>query len=156
MAKYSEAQITAMQNALKWDYGFNNDSRELAILELEDLERKGCTLEHIGECRGCSAFKNGKCPMNEWVVKHPEYADDELATKIKILEAGGEEAYQEKQKKQEEAKKIAEEESKKHAEKIKNAERILIDNGIEPDEASTVLQAIGFALPDEDLYESKS
>ena len=39
--------------------------------------------------------------------------------------------------------------------KIRNAEQILIDNGIEPDEASTVLQAIGFALLDKDLYEPK-
>ena len=40
-------------------------------------------------------------------------------------------------------------------EKIRNAEQILIDNGIEEDEASTVLQAIGFALLDKDLYEPK-
>ena len=40
-------------------------------------------------------------------------------------------------------------------EKIRNAEQILIDNGIEPDEASTVLQAIGFALLDQNLYEPK-
>lgn len=35
---------------------------------------------------------------------------------------------------------------------IKAAEQILIDNGIEPDEASTVLQAIGYALCNEELY----
>lgn len=40
-------------------------------------------------------------------------------------------------------------------EKIRKAEQILIDNGIAADEASTVLQAIGFALLDEDLYEHK-
>lgn len=40
-------------------------------------------------------------------------------------------------------------------EKICNAEQILIDNGIKPDEASTVLQAIGFALLDQNLYEPK-
>lgn len=40
-------------------------------------------------------------------------------------------------------------------EKIKSAEQILIDNGIEDDEASTVLQALGFALLDEDFYENK-
>ena len=38
-------------------------------------------------------------------------------------------------------------------EKIRKAEQILIDNGIEEDEASTVLQAIGYALLDQDLYE---
>ena len=40
-------------------------------------------------------------------------------------------------------------------EKIRNAEQILIDNGIKPDEVSTVLQAIGFALLDQNLYEPK-
>ena len=40
-------------------------------------------------------------------------------------------------------------------EKIKKAERVLIDNGIDPDEASTVLQAIGFVLLDKDLYEPR-
>lgn len=32
------------------------------------------------------------------------------------------------------------------------AEQCLIDNGIEPDEASTVLQALGYILLDEELY----
>ena len=39
--------------------------------------------------------------------------------------------------------------------KVKAAEQVLVDNGIEADEASTVLQAIGFALLDEDLYPPK-
>lgn len=39
--------------------------------------------------------------------------------------------------------------------KVKAAEQVLVDNGIEADEASTVLQAIGFALLDEDLYQPK-
>lgn len=39
--------------------------------------------------------------------------------------------------------------------KLKAAEQILIDNGIEADEAQTVLQAVGFALLDEDLYPPK-
>lgn len=32
------------------------------------------------------------------------------------------------------------------------AEQCLIDNGIEPDEASVVLQALGYILLDEELY----
>lgn len=32
------------------------------------------------------------------------------------------------------------------------AEKVLIDNGIDPDEACVVLQALGFVLLDEDLY----
>ena len=37
-------------------------------------------------------------------------------------------------------------------EKIKKAEQVLIDNGIDPDEAQTVLQALGYVLLDEELY----
>lgn len=37
-------------------------------------------------------------------------------------------------------------------EQIKKAEQVLIDNGIEPDEAATVLQAIGYTLLEEELY----
>lgn len=37
-------------------------------------------------------------------------------------------------------------------EKIAQAEKILIDNGVETDEAKIVLQAIGYALLDEELY----
>lgn len=35
---------------------------------------------------------------------------------------------------------------------IEMAEQVLIDNGIEKDEASTVLQAIGYVLMDTELY----
>lgn len=35
---------------------------------------------------------------------------------------------------------------------IRKAEQILIDNGIDPEEAETVLQAIGYALLDTELY----
>lgn len=35
---------------------------------------------------------------------------------------------------------------------VKQTERVLIDNGIEEDEASTVLQAIGYTLLDTELY----
>ena len=36
---------------------------------------------------------------------------------------------------------------------IKAAEQCLIDNGIEPDEVQNVLQALGYILLDEELYE---
>lgn len=35
---------------------------------------------------------------------------------------------------------------------LKKAEQVLIDNGIEKDEASTVLQALGYVLLDTELY----
>ena len=111
MADFSEKLIQSTIKSLKEDCGFSAATRELAILELEDMQRKGCLLERAdGYCIGCSALKNGKCPMDDWMVKHPEYADDELAMKIKVLEAGGEEAYKEKMKRQEELLKKAEEE----------------------------------------------
>ena len=37
-------------------------------------------------------------------------------------------------------------------EALQRAEQVLIDNGIEPDEAPVVLQAIGYVLMDEELY----
>lgn len=40
--------------------------------------------------------------------------------------------------------------------RIKKAEQILADNGIDQDEVDTVLQAIGYALLDEELYPDNS
>lgn len=37
-------------------------------------------------------------------------------------------------------------------EDIKRAEQVLIDNGIEEDEAKVVLQAIGYSLINKELY----
>lgn len=114
MENFTEKQIQEMIWALKNEYcGPEVATRELAILELEDLKRKGCTLENLCECHGCSATKNGECPLCDWEKRHPEYANDELATKIKILEAGGEDAYKKKMEALAEAKKKLEEEQKK-------------------------------------------
>lgn len=64
-----------------------DEARELAKLQLEDLKRKGCALENISECRGRSAAKNGsECPLRDWEKRRPEHASDELAMKIKALE----------------------------------------------------------------------
>jgi len=41
------------------------------------------------------------------------------------------------------------------AERIKKAEQVLIDNGIDDDEAPIVLQAIGYVLLDTELYEEE-
>lgn len=38
------------------------------------------------------------------------------------------------------------------ADTIRKAEQVLIDNGIDEDEAETVLQAIGYVLLDTELY----
>ena len=79
----------------------------------------------IMETSACSI--SDKCPVVDWEKCHPEYANDELATKIEILEAGGEEAYKAKLKAQEEAKKKAEEEKLKASDTdILNAARQLL------------------------------
>ena len=98
MANFTESQVQGMLRQLNDELGPVIATRELAMLELEDMHRKGCPLERAdGNCIGCSAVKDGKeCPMLDWQKRHPEYANDELAMKIKVLEAGGEEAYQKK------------------------------------------------------------
>ena len=113
MANFIEKQIQGMITDLRDEFGQDIATHELALLELEDMKRKGCALEYAckyDQCRGCSI--SDKCPAVDWDKCHPEYANDELAMKIKVLEAGGEEAYKAKLKAQEEAKKKAEEEAR--------------------------------------------
>lgn len=114
MAIFSESRVQAMLSELRDEFGPDIATRELAILELEDMERKGCTHESANkfdQCRDCPDSE--KCPVLDWQKRHPEYANDELAMKIKVLEAGGEEAYKEKMKRQEELLKKAEENAQK-------------------------------------------
>ena len=109
MANFTEKQIQGMLDDLRDEFGLDIATRELALLELEDMKRKGCVLEYackFDQCRGCSI--SNKCPVIGWEKRHPEYVDDELAMKIRVLEAGGEEAYKARLKAQEEAKKKAE------------------------------------------------
>ena len=112
MANFTEKQIQGMIADLRDEFGPDIATRDLALLELEDLKRKGCTgyAFTYDQCRVCSM--SDKCPMLNWQDRHPEYANDELAMKIKVLEAGGEEAYKAKLKAQEEAMKKAEEEAR--------------------------------------------
>ena len=112
MANFTEKQIQGMLDDLRDEFGPDIATRELALLELEDMKRKGCTgyAFTYDQCRVC--LMSNKCPMLNWQDRHPEYANDELAMKIKVLEAGGEEAYKAKLKAQEEAKKKAEEEAR--------------------------------------------
>ena len=112
MANFTEKQIQGMIAELRDMFGSDIATRELALLELEDMKRKGCALEYAckyDQCRSCSI--SDKCPVVSWEKHHPEYANDALAMKIKVLEAGGEEAYKAQLKAQEEAKKKAEEEA---------------------------------------------
>ena len=131
MANFSESRIRSMIAELRDEFGPDIATRELALLELEDMERKGCSHESANkfdQCRDCP--NSEKCPVLDWQKRHPEYANDELAMKIRILEAGGEEAYREKMKRQEELCKKAEEEKNR----AKDEDRI--------DAACKVLQII--------------
>lgn len=97
MSDFTEKQVQGMLHELNDEFGPEIATRELALLELEDLKRKGCVLEYASkfdQCRGCSMSSN--CPVINWEQRHPEYKDDELAMKIKVLEAGGEEAFKAK------------------------------------------------------------
>jgi hypothetical protein len=113
MANFTETRIQKMITELKDEFGPEIATRELALLELEDLERKGCNVEYGPYCLNCPAHEEDNCPLNDWQKRHPEYANDALAMKIRVLEAGGEEAYIAKLKAQAEAKKKAEEEKLK-------------------------------------------
>lgn len=117
MANFTETRIQTMLTELKDEFGPKIATRELALLELEDMERKGCHVEYGPYCWSCPANKEGKCPLNDWQKRHPEYVNDALTMKIRVLEAGGEEAYIAKLKAQEEAKKKAEEEKNRAKDK---------------------------------------
>ena len=84
MTNFTEKQIQGMLAELKDEFGSDIATRELALLELEDMKRKGCALEYsckFDQCRACSI--SAKCPVIDWHNRHPEYANDELAIRIK-------------------------------------------------------------------------
>ena len=100
MANFTEKQIQGMIAELRDEFGSEIATRELALLELEDMKRKGCALEYAckyDQCRACSI--SNKCPVIDWEKRHPEYAKDELAMKIKVLEAAQLKAQEEAKKK---------------------------------------------------------
>ena len=120
MANFSKAQIDGMLTQLRDEFGPDIATEELALLELEDMQRKGCALEYAYRFECCACSKGPECPVLTWEKRHPEYANDELAMKIRTLEAGGEEAYNARLKAQEEAKK-KQDEAKQKLQNLKNA-----------------------------------
>jgi len=78
----TEKLINDMMAYAKDEYGVkdNETLREIALLEIEDLKRKGCLL-YGPYCMGCPAH-NEKCPMNDWQTRHPEYIGDKLEQKL--------------------------------------------------------------------------
>lgn len=54
------SKIDEMIRENRQEYGIDlpeDEARELAELQLKDLERKGCTLESIGECARLLSYK---------------------------------------------------------------------------------------------------
>ena len=87
MANFTENQIQGMLNELNDYFGSDVATRELALLYLEDMKRKGCALEfahRYNQCRDCSM--SDKCPVMDWEERHPEYANDELAMRIRSMQ----------------------------------------------------------------------
>lgn len=68
-------------NFMKDIYGVYDE--ELAKLELEDAERKGCFVDYGPCCIDCPHYLNNTCSVNDWQKRHPEFANDELDKKIK-------------------------------------------------------------------------
>ena len=151
---FTKAERDAIIWGLRDEYGDNEFSEELILLECQDLWRKGChNLENGTECHGCGP--NGECGLHNWEKRHPEYKDDELAKRLEMLrnEVRG------MQKAKIDAK-LAEERKTygirlPHSfvtnEQIAKAKQVLIDRGIAPVVVDDVLQAIGHALLDVEL-----
>ena len=86
-----QQMIESIFQEQKWEYGAdlsNPRVREYAELFTEDLNRKGCIPETYpgNECHGCGSCVDGKCPLEDWEKRHPEFKNDELAKKIKAFQ----------------------------------------------------------------------
>jgi hypothetical protein len=79
----TEALIKKLANFNRDEYGVYDE--ELARLELEDAERKGCLIQYSLYCPSCPHHANHTCPLNDWQERHPEFVNDELAQKIEAL-----------------------------------------------------------------------
>lgn len=77
--------IEQFANFNKDEYGVYDE--ELARLELEDAERKGCLVDYGPYCMNCPHNRSNTCPLNDWQKRHPEFVDDELAQKIEARQA---------------------------------------------------------------------
>ena len=75
--------IISLANENHYELGLDDSvAFKLAELQYKDLKRKGCICE-TAQCYECRMF--AKRPMLDWEKRHPEYAKDELAMKIRVL-----------------------------------------------------------------------
>ena len=56
----------------KGEYGVYDE--ELAELELEDAERKGCLVDYGPYCMNCPHNHENNCPLATWQTRHPARA----------------------------------------------------------------------------------
>jgi hypothetical protein len=79
----TEALVKKLADFNRDEYGVYNE--ELARLELEDAERKGCLIQYGPYCQNCLHKALNTCPLNDWQKRHPEFVNDELSQKIEAL-----------------------------------------------------------------------
>jgi len=87
---FTKAERDTIISGLLDEFGDQKFSDELIQLECQDLWRKGChNLEDTEDCRGCecSRMNGGRCPLEDWEERNPEYKDDALAKRLKGLKA---------------------------------------------------------------------
>ena len=81
---FTKAERDAIIWSLRDEFGDQEFSDELVLLECQDLWRKGChNLE--SECFMPACEANGGCGLNGWEERNPEYKDDALAKRLKEL-----------------------------------------------------------------------
>jgi len=126
-----------------------NDWENLLRISNEDLEKSGYSLRIVSEGGGyysCQIFKDRK-----FIGTYAEdYFEDELSDLI--IDAFHYIVDTYILKKEEKGAGIAVKRTTITPEDIKRAKQVLIDNGIEEDEADIVLQAVGYTLIDTELY----
>lgn len=126
-----------------------NNWENLLRISNEDLEKSGYSLRIVADGGGyysCQVFKDGK-----FIDTYAEdYFEDELSGLITDAFRYIVDTYI--LKKEEKGAGIVVRRGNITPEDIKRSKQVLIDNGIEEDEADTVLQAIGYTLIDTELY----
>ena len=81
---FTYAERKTVINNLRDEYGDQEFSDELVLLECQDLWRKGCHCLET-ECFTPACDAKGGCGLNGWEERHPEYKDDALAKRLKEL-----------------------------------------------------------------------
>lgn len=81
---FTSAERNTIIQSLRDEYGDQEFSDELILLECQDLWRKGCHCLET-ECFMPACEDNGGCGLFDWEKRNPEYKDDALAKRLKEL-----------------------------------------------------------------------